>query len=129
MARESIAGPSQGVLDVLQRHAWPGNVRELEQVVRRIVIDSGALVDASEAARVLAAMSSGAEVAGSVDLAEESTPLSSLEDVERSHIVSVLRATGGNQTQAAFILGIERNTLARKIKRFGITAQPQQEST
>jgi len=129
MARESIAGPSQGVLDVLQRHAWPGNVRELEQVVRRIVIDSGALIDVSEAARVLAAMSSGAEVGGSVDRAEESRPLSSLEDVERSHIVSVLRATGGNQTQAAFILGIERNTLARKIKRFGITAQPQQEST
>ena len=34
--------------------------------------------------------------------------------------MNVLRATAGNQTQAAFILGIERKTLARKIKRYGI---------
>ena len=47
MKRESIAGPSQGVLDVFAAHAWPGNVRELEQVTRRIVIDSGALLDAA----------------------------------------------------------------------------------
>lgn len=129
MGRESIAGPSPAVLDALQRHAWPGNVRELGQVVRRIVIDSGALVDASEAARVLASMGSGPQVSETPDAPSESSPLSSLDDVERVHIVNVLRATGGNQTQAAFILGIERNTLARKIKRFGITTDPKQEST
>jgi len=43
-----------------------------------------------------------------------------LDEAERRHIVAVLKATGGNQTQAAFILGIERKTLARKIKRYAI---------
>jgi DNA-binding protein Fis len=46
--------------------------------------------------------------------------MQSLDEAERRHILAVLNATGGNQTQAAFILGIERKTLARKIKRFGI---------
>ena len=44
----------------------------------------------------------------------------SLDDAERRHIIAVLHATGGNQTQAAYILGIERKTLARKIKRLDI---------
>jgi DNA-binding NtrC family response regulator len=121
LGRESIAGPSMPVLEVLQSHPWPGNVRELEQVVRRIVIDTGALVDAAEALRVLASMSAGEPAAGAV--VEPSTDvgsLTSLEEVERRHILTVLKATGGNQTRAAYILGIERNTLARKMKRFGI---------
>ena len=123
-----IAGPSQAVLDVLQRHAWPGNVRELEQIVRRIVIDTGALVDVDTAARVVAAMAHGAPIT-SAAIEPETSPLSSLEEVERRHIADVLRATGGNQSQAASILGIERNTLARKVKRFGFTADPDKEST
>jgi len=126
MARP-IAGPSQALLEVLQRHAWPGNVRELEQVVRRIVIDTGALVDEAAAAGVVAAMVHGAAVTPASP--EEASPLSSLDEVERRHIADVLRATGGNQSRAASILGIERNTLARRIKRFGLTAQPEQEST
>ena len=129
LGRESIAGPSQAVLEILQRHTWPGNVRELEQAVRRIVIDSGALVDADEAARVLASLSAGApEGSDTAVPPAQSSPISSLEEVERLHIITVLRATGGNQSQAAFILGIERNTLARKIKRLGITTEPKEES-
>lgn len=123
LGRESIAGPSGEVLELLQRHSWPGNVRELEQVVGRIVIDSGSLLDAGEASRVLASMSSGGRAAAPpAETSPEPGPLTSLEDAERIHILSVLHATGGNQTQAAFILGIERKTLARKIKRFGIKA-------
>lgn len=123
LGRESIAGPSREVLELLQRHSWPGNVRELEQVVRRIVIDSGSLLDAGEASRVLVSMSSDARTtAPPAETSTEPGPLTSLEEAERLHILTVLRATGGNQTQAAFILGIERKTLARKIKRFGITA-------
>jgi DNA-binding protein Fis len=41
----------------------------------------------------------------------------------RNVIIAVLRATGGNQTQAAYILGIERKTLARKIKRLDISLE------
>ena len=52
---------------------------------------------------------------------EEQDDLVPLEESERRHIEAVLRATAGNQTQAALILGIERKTLARKMKRLGIT--------
>ena len=127
MKRASIAGPSQGVLDVFAAHAWPGNVRELEQVTRRIVIDSGALLDAGAASRALrdiapsSAESSPAPVAIAETVSEE---LVSLDEAEKRHIIAVLRATGGNQTQAAYILGIERKTLARKIKRLDISLEP-----
>ena len=122
LGRESIAGPSDAVLEVFQTYAWPGNVRELQQAVRRIVIDSGALVDGAEASRVLAALSTTpSDVADPARSEDASSSLSSLEEIERQHIITVLRATEGNQSQAALILGIERNTLARKIKRFGLS--------
>ncbi len=125
--RAEVAGPSQAVLDVLAAHSWPGNVRELEQVIRRTVIDSGGLVDGSAAARAvqaIAPLSTGPAGPPGEPSASDAEPKSDdlipLDEAERRHIEAVLRATGGNQTQAAVILGIERKTLARKIKRFGI---------
>lgn len=120
MKRETIPGPSQSVLDRFAAHAWPGNVRELEQVTRRIVIDSGGLTDAVAASRALRDIAPSAEGAGSAPAAVAGEELISLDDAEKRHIIAVLRATGGNQTQAAYILGIERKTLARKIKRLDI---------
>lgn len=127
--RDEIAGPSQSVLDVLLAHDWPGNVRELEQAVRRIVIDSGSLLAAATATRVVDALRGVPATPRVTGDDEPLSPLSSLEEVEKQHIAGVLRATGGNQSQAAFILGIERNTLARKIKRFGLGAEARQEPT
>jgi len=118
MRRESVPGPTQSLLDVLTAHAWPGNVRELEQVVRRIVIDSGGLTDAEVAREDLRTIGVGRALQPAPGGPEE--VMQSLDEAERRHILAVLTATGGNQTQAAFILGIERKTLARKIKRFGI---------
>ncbi len=122
---DSIPGPSQGVLDVLAAHRWPGNVRELEQVIRRTIIDSGALVDPVAAASALRDIAPAAETQPAAVAAPAEEELVSLDEAEKRHIVAVLRATGGNQTQAAFILGIERKTLARKIKRLDISIEPQ----
>ncbi|HEX3069559.1 MAG TPA: sigma-54 dependent transcriptional regulator [Thermoanaerobaculia bacterium] len=127
MKRESVLGPSQSVLDVFAAHAWPGNVRELEQVTRRIVIDSGALLDAAAASRALrdiAPSTSSANAASAPAAEAVSEELVSLDEAEKRHIIAVLRATGGNQTQAAYILGIERKTLARKMKRLDISLEP-----
>ncbi|MBV9494687.1 MAG: sigma-54-dependent Fis family transcriptional regulator [Acidobacteria bacterium] len=122
--RESVPGPSRALLDVLEAHPWPGNVRELELVLRRIVIDTGGLVDASAAAKALASIAprASAPVAVTADEPEDEAAddLVPLDEAEKRHIMAVLQATAGNQTQAAFILGIERKTLARKIKRLGI---------
>jgi len=114
--------PSQSVLDVLIQHDWPGNVRELEQVIRRTTIDSGGLSDPNTTKRVIKNVALSGAPAPSPVAAESSTDdLISLDESERRHITAVLRATAGNQTQAAFILGIERKTLARKMKRLSIT--------
>jgi len=124
MKKESIAGPSQSVLDVFAAHSWPGNVRELEQVIRRTVIDSGALTDPAAASRALRDIAPSAEPKPAVAPPQNSEDdLVSLDEAEKRHIIAVLRATGGNQTQAAYILGIERKTLARKIKRLDISLE------
>ncbi len=125
MKRDSIPGPSQSVLDVLAAHRWPGNVRELEQVIRRTVIDSGALVDPKAATSALRDIAPSAEAKPAATPTAVEDELVSLDEAEKRHIIAVLRATGGNQTQAAFILGIERKTLARKIKRLDISIEPQ----
>ena len=127
MKRPSIPGPSQSVLDVFAGHVWPGNVRELEQVTRRIVIDSGALLDAAAASRALrdiAPSAAGASATPAPATEAVSEDLVSLDEAEKRHIITVLRATGGNQTQAAYILGIERKTLARMMKRLDISLEP-----
>jgi DNA-binding NtrC family response regulator len=126
MKKESIAGPSQSVLDVFAAHPWPGNVRELEQVIRRTVIDSGALVDPAAASCALRDIAPSSEPKpAAAEAAEAEDDLVSLDEAEKRHIVGVLRATGGNQTQAAYILGIERKTLARKMKRLDISLEPE----
>jgi DNA-binding NtrC family response regulator len=117
---DTVPGPSQALLDVFAGHPWPGNVRELEQVIRRTVIDAGSLLDARAAQRALASIAPRTAAPRAAEDAEPDEELGSLDDAERSHIMNVLRATAGNQTQAAFILGIERKTLARKMKRLNI---------
>jgi DNA-binding NtrC family response regulator len=131
MHLDVVPGPSQSVVDLLSRYRWPGNVRELEQVIRRTIIDSGGLTDANAAERALQSMSLGAGRPAPApetaephrDQAEPEGDLFPLDEAERRHIENVLRATAGNQTQAAFILGIERKTLARKMKRMGISIE------
>jgi DNA-binding NtrC family response regulator len=121
MKRHAIAGPSAAVLALLSAQAWPGNVRQLEQVIRRTIIDSGSLTDAEAVAQTLRDIEPYADAPHSRTAPPAQDDLVALDEIERRHIASVLRATGGNQTQAAFILGIERKTLARKIKRLDIS--------
>jgi DNA-binding NtrC family response regulator len=121
MKRDAIAGPSPGVLALLAAQPWPGNVRQLEQVIRRTIIDSGSLTDAEAVAQTLRDIAPHEEAPHKPTAPPTQGDLVPLDEIERRHIASVLRATGGNQTQAAFILGIERKTLARKIKRLDIS--------
>lgn len=103
---------SREALRFLVGYYWPGNVRELQNVAYRA-----------------AALATGGEV-GPGDLPVRITKpvparvstgsrLQSLADLERSHILSVLEFTGGNKTEAAAILGIDRKTLYRKLDEYG----------
>ena len=118
--------PTPAVLERLEAHPWPGNVRELAHVVRRVLIDSGGLDDAGAVERAIGpreARPIGApQSEPPAGLAPLLSPPLTLEEAERVYVLSVLESVGGNKSEAARLLGIERKTLARKLKREGAPA-------
>ena len=133
----SITGISPEARDSLLRHNWPGNVRELENtLIRAAVLASGSTIMPRDLA--LAAQEPTPAMYGDMSLEEivrlklreyfrqtgdvEPSDLYALilERVERPLIELTLERTGGNQLQAAAILGINRNTLRKKMKAHGI---------
>lgn len=110
---------SAEVLAALAAHSWPGNVRELGHVVRRVLIETGALEDAAAVRRITGspAAPEGDSEQAMARMMGFQPPFAPLEDIEHAYILSVLNHTHGNKTEAARILGIERKTLGRKLRR------------
>lgn len=119
---------ADGAAEVLTSYAWPGNVRELLNVLRRALLFTdtdaldGELVRRMIAASVFAHGSSmsGLPATEAQPAAPPPSGTTSLADVERSHIERVLGEMGGNITKAAAALGIDRRTLQRKLKAYGM---------
>jgi DNA-binding NtrC family response regulator len=106
-------------VQLLQQLQWPGNVRELENTVNRLAIfaPTGEITLADvEAERETLRQEEEAPVA--VAAAPDR-----LLELERQHILQILKQTGGNRSEAARRLGIERKTLYRKALRLGIDLQ------
>jgi DNA-binding NtrC family response regulator len=106
-------------VQLLQQLQWPGNVRELENTVNRLAIfaPTGEITLADvEAERETLRQEEEAPVA--VGAAPDR-----LLELERQHILQILKQTGGNRSEAARRLGIERKTLYRKALRLGIDLQ------
>jgi DNA-binding NtrC family response regulator len=99
---------SPETLMVLAEYTWPGNIRELRSVVTKATIFSKSDVITPEdlPAHILTNKKP-----------LQSAP-KSLEDLEKDHIMKVLEDTGGNQSKAAEILGINRKTLYKKIHKY-----------
>jgi DNA-binding NtrC family response regulator len=112
-------------------YRWPGNVRELLNVLRRATLFAesdvldGALIRRMIAASVFAhGENQTPPPQAPVSFAAPSSSSSSaLADVERSHIERVLAEMGGNVTRAAVALGIDRRTLQRKLKAYGLESE------
>lgn len=101
---------------------WPGNVRELLNVLRRAsLFADGPEIDPTLMRRMLAA--SVFSHASSAPPASDPVLPSSLAEVERTHIQRVLTQMDGNVTRAASALGIDRRTLQRKLKSFGLASE------
>jgi DNA-binding NtrC family response regulator len=104
---------SKEAMALLMSHAWPGNVRELENVIERAVtLGRGPAIQSGDLPPHLTGGVNPLDRA----VAKEAT----LEDLERDYIAMILRRTKGHQIRAASILGIDRRTLYRKIRRYGL---------
>jgi two-component system nitrogen regulation response regulator GlnG len=131
-------------VDLLKRHRWPGNVRELENLIRRLaVLHSGDTITAASITTELK------EPVAPLDEANDPASASSLEaaverhlsryfhehgeklpppgvydrilkEMERPLLSICLAATRGNQIRAAHLLGLNRNTLRKKIRDLGL---------
>lgn len=101
----------------LLEHPWYGNIRELQHTVEKAVI----LSDSDELRGdmlQLASTTSGPEpVAGN---AEAEVPFHTLDEMERSMVKRAIDQCEGNLSQAAAMLGITRQTLYNKMKRYGL---------
>jgi len=98
---------SDDALKQISDHSWPGNVRQLQNVVHHaLLLSRNDLVEPSDL---------------SVDL--EGRPGSGsmrLDDLEREHILRILKQSGGDRYKAAEALGIHPRTLARKLEEYGV---------
>jgi two-component system, NtrC family, response regulator AtoC len=111
--------------EVLLSYPWPGNVRELSHVIERAVLWSRDTTLNVEHLSVAAPMQVANGPTTSAGLIEERTvddgvAVTDLTEVERSMIERAMREAGGNQTRAAQRLGISRDTLRYRLKKFGI---------
>jgi len=106
-------------VQLLQQMQWPGNVRELENTVNRLAIfaPTGEITLADVEAETQRVPERVPE-----PVAASAAPDRLLE-LERQHILQILKQTGGNRSEAARRLGIERKTLYRKALRLGIDLQ------
>jgi transcriptional regulator with GAF, ATPase, and Fis domain len=116
-AGRRIDGITPQSFELLSRHSWPGNIRELRNVIERaIVLGASSVLDVEDFS--ISALGSNPASA----LPDNAGPVKyqpqTLDDLEKAHIFATLEFAEGNKSKAAQILGIERSTLDRKLKRY-----------
>ncbi|MEN6457461.1 MAG: sigma 54-interacting transcriptional regulator [Thermoguttaceae bacterium] len=117
-----IRGFTPEAKEQLLHYLWPGNVRELKNVIERaVVLCRGQEIGTEDLLLTKLATAGDTEVPAAS--ASSFAPVS-LDDVERRHIFNTLNHTGWNKSKTAAILGIERSTLDRKIRRYQLDDAP-----
>ena len=116
--RKRVLGASPSAYTLLERYGWPGNVRELRNVVERAMLlsDSPRLEPKDFPALTT--------TPGSPEDFELPAKGVDLEELERSLVVQALKRSGGNQTKAAALLGLNRDQIRYRIEKFGLTVTP-----
>ena len=114
MNNSRVKGFSKRAIAKLLSQKWEGNVRELENVVERaVVLCSGTLIDEAEIP------STGSESPEQF-FSSSTSDFPTISQLEERYIKVVLEKTGGRKDKAAQILGINRRTLYRKEREFGL---------
>ena len=112
--RDSITGLNAEAMDLFMRYRWPGNVRELKGALEYafVVAEAGLIRPEHLPSKLTAAV---AEPSG---VTSPPPPPQSL--AEKEALVTALMRCGGNQTQAARLLGVNRVTVWHRIRKYGI---------
>jgi formate hydrogenlyase transcriptional activator len=121
---KQIAGISQETMDLLSRYTWPGNIRELQNVIERaVVLCPGTVLRLGKDLLPVVSEQRDEEIVSTSAAASAASLPSSLENVERAHILQILRETQGvieGRRGAARILNLHPNTLRSRMKKLGI---------
>jgi DNA-binding NtrC family response regulator len=124
-----VRGFHPDTMELLNRYRWPGNVRELENAIERAVsLSHGPLLTPDDLPAAIRQAPIDADAKPESPDATESVCLT-LEEVEKRHLVRVLKETKGNKVKASKILGIDRRTLYRMAERFGLDLGDEGEGT
>jgi len=116
--KKPIDGVSTDAMSALMAHDWPGNVRELRNILERgAVVATGPVIQLSDLG-----------LPSKAEAPPKPGTLASLEEVERRHVAAVLAHTGGNVSQSARILGIDRVTLYNKMRKWGLRRDGEDEA-
>jgi DNA-binding NtrC family response regulator len=111
------SGFTDKAMEYLQKYPWPGNVRELENVVERtVLLGKGPLVDVQDLPAVIRERAE----TGDLRRYHGQSLKKALEGPERAILRAVLEANGWNRQETAKALAINRTTLYKKMKRYGL---------
>ena len=116
-----VHGFSDEALQVLTQYPWPGNIRELQNTIERAVILSRGPVIGVEDIQLSTHLASPIRTDTSPPAKAIADRDISLEMLEREHILATLDRTNWNKSLTSQILGIERSTLDRKLKRYDVS--------
>jgi DNA-binding NtrC family response regulator len=117
--KRDIQGISHAAAAALMSHGWPGNVRELRNVVERAMVLEES--DRIQSSSLYIASDGGLSRPSAPQPEETEAPFqASLAEAEKNLVMKALHKASGNQTRAAVLLGITRDTLRYKMKKFNL---------
>ena len=115
--KKNILGISDSLKERLMSHSWPGNVRELKNTIERAVLfEQGKILNGETIALTESSVKKNTDP-GKINISDQGL---SLYDLERSLIIQALHKANYNQTRAAKLLGLTRETLKYRLKKYNI---------
>jgi two-component system response regulator AtoC len=119
--KRNLAGVSAEAGRLLMTHDWPGNVRELRNAIERaMILEESAEIRSSSLPITIGHTVGMAAPTAAAAVSEFPNEGLSLEENEKQLLTRALEKTGGNQTQAARLLHVTRDTLRYKMKKFNL---------